>query len=1673
MSDPRSELWGGLRAALDAARRAPAIERTERRGAPPLSFAQEGIWLHERLHPRGGAFNTTLALRLEGPLELAALQTALETVVERHEVLRTAIVAADGVAHQAISPLVPVDIARADLSHLSAAERSAEVERLVLRANGVPFDLGEPPLWRLRLLVLAARSHLLLWSVHHLVWDQSSYSVWLADLADLYGKAASGCPVERPELPIQYADFAAWDRRRAESGELQQQVEHWREALDGCSWRLELPRDRRRPAEPSFTGRSRWLRLDDSVTDGLKELGRSAGATLYTTVLAGYAALLARYGNDSQVVVGSPFSKRYRRELRPLIGPLVNLLLLRLDVSGDPTVQELLDRVRGVVGEAYANQDAPYEQVTVTMRPDGERSGGPRVQTMLTFYRMPAAVTAAAGLELRPLELEDGKARMDLELYVWETPEGLHGRFIFDADLFLDATMDRICGHFLNLLGGMVADPSRHISELPLLSEDESRQLIEWGGGSKPWPSGGDIADLFEAQVRRSPEATALVTEGGEMTYRELEARAEWLAGHLQGRGIGEGSVVAVHLGRGENLVVALLAILRLGGTYVPLDLADPPERTRLLLDDSGSEFLLTTAGRRLELGPPPIDTMVLEELPATPVRRRRANRARGQIAYVTYTSGSTGLPKGIVVPHEAVIDTVMDVDYLVLGPGDRVAQAANVTFDVATAEIWGALLNGATLVVLPTDTILAPSALAAAIEMQRIDTLFLTTSLFHRVAAELPETFQQLRDLLVGGEALDPGWVRRVQAQGPPRRLLNVYGPTETTAYSTWYPVDAERLPGSRVPIGRPIGRTRAYVLDTAMRPVPIGVPGELYLGGPSLARGYLGRPELTAERFVPDPFCGEEDARLYRTGDRVRYLADGNLDFLERIDEQIKIRGNRIEPGEIEAALALHQDVRECAVVVGTVPDRDGSPPERRLAAYVVPTQERLPDVAALRSFLQRRLPSYMVPAVFVPIERLPLTPSGKVDRLSLSRRSPRVPQPSEGYAAPHNEIERKLAEIWKRVLWLEEDVGIHDDFFDLGGHSLLAFFLIAEVEKEFEVELQISALSQLTTVSELAGRLEPMVAELSESLARELTQPRPEDSVRPHRLAPEIHHRLLSYTAGWRGQRVSEDGGLMVGLNLGGHRPPLFWCLQGSDELQQLARYLGEGQPVYGMRSGHLAMQFTAENIRALAARYVGEILAAEQTGPYLVGGNCQGAYVAWAIAEELRRRGRSVPLLALQLFDFRHALPYGGPVALFFGADAGERFRASGLREPDWPALYPAGFTIDPISGTNRWHFVEPHIQDFAPKLALRLEQALVAPAPVAAAEGLEVAERSRGVVVLGLPPARVSVVADLIGSLGPDAPGIDTEESRRISAIHESFLAALGRAWHDTHPLPEEVFSGETAIAARARLREVFDRLATRSRWVLDGSRLGRLLPLWDGLLPAAVDVHFLHVLCGPSAAAAELVEHEGLQVEEGLLSWLLHALDSESATRGRSRSWVRLETLGPPVPPGFAAAIAAAVGPLEASEERVAAVLSGLRDRRSPEVPTDLGPALEVLRFQPWADVAERALLGFSQGREIESRVALDALRFGLDEGARRVELERVQGENVRLREKTHAVWQQSLRVQEDNERLHRELESVARDHERVRRSLERELQELQQRGSWRQPAPLRWLAAVLRGTQR
>jgi len=961
-----------------------------------------------------------------------------------------------------------------------------------------PFDLAAGPLFRPLLLRLSAEEQVLLLALHHAVADGWSIGILLHELAVLYGVAAGGRPAPLPALPVQYVDFAVWQNAWLAGPGLDRSLDAWRERLAGAPAVLDLPTDRPRPVVRGNRGGLVPVTLDAGLTQDLRALGRRAGTPLFLTVLAGFQALLQRLSGQSDLVVGIPEAGRGRVEIENLIGFFVNALALRTDLAGDPVVDALLRRVRESALHAYAHAEVPFDRVVEALAPERRLDRSPLFQVSFTLDAAtalprlpdPAAPAAPAdptkALSMEALPLAIGSAKFDLTLALVEPAAeiaGMGGRLEYDRDLFDAATAERLVRHLAILLRGAVAEPGARLSALPLLSAAEQHQLlVTWNlpaTGSTAFPRETPLHQLFAGQARQRPEATAVVDAGRHLSYGALAARSSALARRLRAAGVGLDVPVALCLERSPELILAILAVLQAGGAYLPLDPAYPRERLAFLLADSGAPVAVTTASLAAVLPAAGLlRRLLLEEDESTPEAPGAPDLpevvATGDaLAYILYTSGSTGQPKGVAVPHRGVVGRVIGTDYLRFAPGDRMAQAANPVFDIATLEIWGPLATGGTLVLLGPEIVARPAALAAALRAEAIDTLILATALVHQTARELPDAFAPLDTLIVGGEALDPGTVRRLLAAGPPRRLVNGYGPTESTAISTWFEIAGVPVGASTLPIGRPVAQTRVFVCDAALCPVPVGVAGQLYLGGDGLARGYWRQPERTAERFVPDPFAalqgGRPGGRLYATGDRVRWCADGVLEFLGRLDGQVKIRGFRIEPGEIEAVLAAHPAVEQAVVVARETPEILGG--ERRLVAYLVPAPGVAPgvsgvvavaDVAELRRFLAERLPAHLVPAHFVPLEAFPLTATGKVDRRALPDPDPHAApaDPAAGHVAPRTPLEEEVAAIWREVLGVSR-VGIHDSFWELGGHSLLATRILARLEAALGVALPLQTL------------------------------------------------------------------------------------------------------------------------------------------------------------------------------------------------------------------------------------------------------------------------------------------------------------------------------------------------------------------------------------------------------------------------------------------------------------------------------------------------------------------------------------------------------------------------------------------------------------------------------------
>ncbi|MDP9120334.1 MAG: amino acid adenylation domain-containing protein, partial [Acidobacteriota bacterium] len=1069
---------------------APPIGPVPRAAADlPLSFAQQRLWFIDQLE--GGAlYNMPISLRMSGQLSVAVLSRVLGEVARRHEVLRTVFSAAGGVARQIIRPPVSpagFEIPLVDLTQLSPGLREPVAAGWISAEARRPFDLGRGPLLRARLWRLGETEHVLLVALHHIVSDGWSLGVLVREVTALYTAFSSGQPSPLAELPVQYADFAAWQRSWLSGGVLEGELAYWRQRLSGAPPVLELPLDRPRPAVQSFSGAVRHLSLPPELSGALVALSRRQGATLFMTLLAVWEVLLSRLTGQMDLTVGTGVAGRNRREIEDLIGFFVNTLVLRTDLSGDPRFTVLLSRVRREALDAYAHQDLPFEKLVEELAPERSLAHTPLFQVMLVLQNLGLGELALPGLRLVSEGHFEDVAKFDLHLSFDEAGGRIDGALSYARDLFDAPTIDRLAAHFAVLLAAVVERPELPVSRLSLLAPGERHQLtVEWNATSSRLPPGGTLPELFAIQATAHPRRLAWELGGEELCYEDLAGRSTAVAGFLRRQGVGAGDLVGLCVERSGAMLVAMLGILKAGAAYLPLDPNYPRERLSWMLEDSGAPLLLTQENLAPRLPPTRARVVRLDSQwgdiegirgtgeetvagsPASSATAATAATAES-LAYVIYTSGSTGRPKGVAVPHRAVVRLVMATDYVDLGGAERMAQLSNISFDAATFEIWGALLHGATLVGVPQETLLSPADLAAFLEAARIRVLFLTTALFNQVAQQAPGAFTAMHDVLFGGEAVDPGAVRKVLASGAPKRLLHVYGPTENTTFSTWYRVETVPATAVTVPIGRPIANTRAYLLDSGLQPVPLGGVGELYLAGEGLAREYWRQPELTGERFVESPALPGE--RLYRTGDLARWLPDGNLLFRGRDDHQIKLRGFRIELEEIELALKAAGGIAEAVVVV-----RQDLAGGRGLVAYIVRGVGAHPSSAALRQALKEQLPDYMVPAHFVPMAALPLTPNGKVDRQWLAERGPlsQALAAAASWVAPGTPVEELLAGIFAEVLAIER-VGAEADFFALGGHSLLATQLISRVRAAFRVELPLRAVFEQPTVAGLAHEIE----------------------------------------------------------------------------------------------------------------------------------------------------------------------------------------------------------------------------------------------------------------------------------------------------------------------------------------------------------------------------------------------------------------------------------------------------------------------------------------------------------------------------------------------------------------------------------------------------------------------
>lgn len=1040
------------------------VPRRSLRDSAPLSFAQRRLWFINQLHPAGCAYNIPFALRLRGCLDVPALELALNEIIRRHESLRTTFAVVNGDVSQRIAPVSRLSLLVEDLSSLPAVECDKKARHRIHEEARQPFDLSQGPLLRVNLLRLSRNEHIALMMMHHIISDGWSIDVFERELTTLYEAYVNRQPSPLDELKIQYGDYASWQHEWLCGERLEAELSYWKEQLDEAPRVLELSVTRPRPAVQTLTGRTESFELQTEVSRKLRQLCQQEGVTLFMLLLAAFKVLLYRYTGQRDLVVGTPIAGRNREELEGLIGYFVNTLALRTKLTDSMTFQELLMQVRETTLDAYAHQDLPFEKVVEEIHPERNLSHAPLVQVMfgLSLRQKQQEYAQIAGLTWSKVEIESITAKFDLALEMSDCGETIGGSLEYSTDLIEQATIRRLAVHFQTLLGSIVSNPSERISRLQLLTETERRRLLrEWSETGAPLSAPHHhFQQLFEKQATQTPRAKALEFAGEGMSYGDLNRRANQLAHYLRASGVRPDTLVAVLLERSVEMVVALIAVLKAGGAYVPLDPSYPRERLAFMLEDAKAKVLLTQS-RLTSLLPEISATVIYLDLCHEVVKHESEENpdpvADGDnLAYVIYTSGTTGRPKGVMVTHRGLSNSAAAQFEIFHIPSEhRILQFASLGFDASIFEITLALCTGAALCVWERETLLGPEL----VQLLR-DRVIMTAILPPSVLAVLPsEQLTELRTIIVGGEACSAALVAQWATGG--RRFFNAYGPTEATV---WAAV-AECSEGRRnPPIGRPIPGAQIYLLDPRLQPVPVGMPGELFIGGEGIARGYLGRPDLTADKFIPHPFANQPGARLYRTGDRGRYLPDGQIEFLGRLDRQVKLRGFRIELGEIEAVLRQHPAVQHLFMVA-----HEDMPGRGRLIAYVVPKPATVCQVTELHSFLSNRLPGHMVPSLFVLLEALPLNPHGKVDQRQLPAPET-VKTERREYTAPRTAVEKILSRIWAEVLNVER-VSIHDNFFGLGGDSILSLQLITQARRA-GLELAPRQLFQYQAIAELAN-------------------------------------------------------------------------------------------------------------------------------------------------------------------------------------------------------------------------------------------------------------------------------------------------------------------------------------------------------------------------------------------------------------------------------------------------------------------------------------------------------------------------------------------------------------------------------------------------------------------------
>lgn len=1564
----------------------------ERTNRLPLSYAQQRLWFLEQLEGELTAYNMPMAWRIRGLLDIESLRWAFGAIVQRHEALRTTFTMSGEEPMQVIGSVGQFELPVDDLTSLHAEQRESAVEERCRLEAERRFDLARDLMLRASLLRLSDDEHVLLLTLHHIASDGWSLDILKRELEDFYAAHCRGEDPNPPNLPVQYADYAVWQREELSGARLDAQLKYWRVQLDGLS-PLELPSDRPRPSEVTYRGADHAFEIPGKLVEQLKSLERTEGVTLHMILLAAFQTLLVRYSGQHDIAVGMPIAGRNHRDLESLIGFFVNTLVLRTDFSGAPSFRELLSRVRQASLAAYDHQELPFERLVEAMRPERQRNRSPLFQVMFQLLDFSERELSLGELEVSAMQLGYERVRCDLEMHLWRKPDRLSGLVIYSTDLFDGMTIERMVGHLMQLLDGIVADPDRRISELPILTQSERTQLLAWNDTAADYPQ-RCVHQLFEEQAERSPSAVAVAFNNQQLTYRELNERANQLAHHLREQGVQTDMRVGIGVERSLEMVVGLLGILKAGGAYVPLDPDYPRERLGFMLEDADVDLLVTTTAleaRFPSVGGPRVVLLDSEEsgFHAYPTSNPIDGQGPDDLVYVTYTSGTTGRPKGIAIRHRGVVRLVRNTDYIAFSAERVFLQLAALSFDAATFEIWGALLNGARLVIAPPGRI-TPSILGDHVRDYCVNTLWLTSGLFNLLVDQRElDGLVGLDNLLVGGETLSPPHVRQAVERLESTRLINGYGPTENTTFTCYFPI--EEVSGeTAIPIGRPIANTQVYILDGEHQRVPIGVPGELCIAGDGLARGYLNDAELSAQQFITMSglqlgLAQETSVRLYKSGDRARWRSDGNLEFLGRLDHQVKVRGFRVEPGEIEALLNQHPSVSQSLVVL-----REDRPGDKRLVGYYVPANDIQQDLGQLVWHLREHLPDYLVPSNLVAVGALPLTAHGKIDFEALPKPDEQDWRGGAEYLAPRTPIEQELAKVWGDVLGLER-IGVHDNFFDLGGHSLLGLQMVSKVEQRLGVSLPLPALFRFSTIEAMASAISMGAAEKPSRETGFTAGGRPGLG-----LSSVEYRKMLEAIAGCRVTPV-RPGSLIVGLNSDGSEIPLFWCFNRlSWEAPNLARGLGVEQPLYGLFSGSEVVHLDEDWRRRLASYYVAEIKKTNPKGPYRIGGNCGGGWIACEIAFQLLVQGEEVDRLCIMEYFEPRLFEYSEPLQFLIGVESDLRVQEKfNWNEPEWEKPFQNKPTVNLLPGPHGWFFREPYVHVLAEKVQRFLRRRT----PLA--HGIE--KTRTAVLILGMHRSGTSALTRVINLLGAELPSsleppnrynaAGHWESRDLMRLHDRLLNSAGSSWDDWTAIDPNWFRSDVARKFADEANEELDRaFHDAPLFVLKDPRICRFLPFWlsifeqRGIQPIA-----LLPLRNPLDVAASLKNRDQFPRAKSALLWMRYVLDAEMGSREIPRLFVTYDQLITDWR-GLEARLRDCFGsrfpPYSPESERVidSFLSEGYRHHANPELPVEGDPEMVRGIAQTY-----RIMLELANGEDDgdSTHQCLDELRWELDRATR------------------------------------------------------------------------------------